>query len=44
MDERDVSIMMETLFDIRSRVVDIHRELFPPEDEENGEPEEEEDS
>jgi hypothetical protein len=39
-DERDVTILMQVLFDIRSRVVDVHEEMFPPEDE-NGEPEEE---
>jgi hypothetical protein len=42
-DERDVTILMRVLFDMRSRVVDIHEEMFPPEDE-NGEPEEEEDT
>lgn len=43
MDERDVTPVMEALFDIRSRVVDIHEEMFPPEDD-DGEAEEEEDA
>ena len=28
MDERDVTLVMEALFDIRSRVVDIHEEMM----------------
>jgi hypothetical protein len=32
MDERDVTLLMEVLFDVRSRIVDIHEDMFPPED------------
>jgi hypothetical protein len=42
-DERDVTLVLEVLFDIRNRIVDIHEEMFPPEDD-NGEAEEEEDT
>lgn len=43
MDERDVTLLMEVLFDVRSRIVDIHEDMFPPEDD-DGEAEEEEDA
>jgi hypothetical protein len=43
MDERDVTLLMEVLFDIRSRIVDIHEEMLPPEDD-DGQAEEEEDA
>jgi esterase/lipase superfamily enzyme len=32
-DERDTTIVMETLFDIRRAVYDIHEVVFPPDDE-----------
>lgn len=43
-DERDVTIVMETLFDIRARVIDIHDFLIDEDDEDDGTPEEEEDT
>ena len=42
MDERDTVIVMETLFDIRRAVYDIHEVVFPPEDEDEDAPEEDE--
>ena len=41
-DERDTTIMMETLFDIRRAVYDIHEVVFPPSDEDDDDAEEEE--
>jgi len=42
-DERDVTIAMETLFDIRSAVYDIHDVLIEEDEEDDGEEEEEDD-
>jgi hypothetical protein len=41
-DERDTTIVMETLFDIRRAVYDIHEVVFPQDDEDEDDAEEEE--
>jgi len=41
-DEPDTTIVMETLFEIRRAVYDVHEVVFPPDDEDEDDAEEEE--
>jgi hypothetical protein len=40
LDERDVTTMMDALFDIKARVTDIHTALFADEEDDDGDSEE----